>query len=109
MGVAVNGNPGSGGVSRGRADAELTWTKDPVAGDTSQFEAKSLKPAELLDLESSAVLGVGAASPPVEARPEGAGLIEVQASSGKTAWQRRLAPHHREAVQDFFKTPSGKQ
>ena len=99
---------GSGGIDHGRGDADMHWT-DPVQGDTSKFEAKVLKPAELLDLESSAVLGVGAAAPPIEPVAEGAGLVEVQASSGKTAWRRRLAPHHREAVQDFFKTPQGKQ
>ena len=75
---------------------------DESEGDTAALEAKVLKPAELLDLEASSVLGVGAAEPPVEPMAQGAGLIEVQASSGKSAWRRRLAPHHRGAVQGFF-------
>lgn len=86
----------------------MTWG-DATLGDTEELEAKSLTPAELLDLESSAILGVGAATPPVEPTAQASGLVEVQASSGKTAWRRRLAPHHRGAVQGFFGTTPAKQ
>ena len=97
--------PGSGGVSRGRADAEMTWGEE-VSGQTDKFEAKALAPAQNLDIEHSAVLGVGAGAPSVAPEAEGAGDAGVAGSTGKSAWRRRLAPHHREAVKSFF-TPAG--
>ena len=93
--------PGNGGISRGRADAELTWG-DPTPGRTEEFEAKELPPASVLDTESTAIVGIGAGAPKVEPVAGGAGSVEVQASTGRSAWKRRLAPHHREAVQEFF-------
>jgi hypothetical protein len=97
----AGGNPGIGGVSRGRADAEMTWGRES-AGDTERFEAKSLPSAQYPDSEHSAVLGIGAASPEVDPTAEGAGLANVTTSTGKAAWERRLAPHHRDAVKTFF-------
>lgn len=83
----------------------MTWG-DETKGRTDEFEAKALSPAQALDLEHSAVLGVGAARPEVDPVAEGAGDAAVQGSTGKAAWRRRLAPHHREAVKGFF-TPAG--
>lgn len=99
MGVAAI--PGRGGVSRGRGDAELNFS-DETAGRTDQFEAKQLPDAAVLDTEATAIVGVGTTTPKTEPRAEGAGLVETQSSTGKSAWKRRLAPHHREAVQGFF-------
>lgn len=99
MGVA--GIPGKGGPSRGRADAELTW-RDEVSGRTDSFDAEQLPDASVLDSESTGVVGVAATSPTVEPSAEGAGAVDVRASAGRSAWKRRLAPRHREAVQGFF-------
>ena len=49
------------------------------------------------------------AAPPDEAQAEGAGLVEVGASTGKSAWRRRLAPRHRQAVKSFFRPKSQKE
>lgn len=103
----LTGQPGQGGVSRGRGDAELTWGEESK-GRTDQFEAKALDPAQSLDLEHSALLGVGAGAPNVAPEAESAGGADVQGSTGKSAWRRRLAPHHRQAVKDFFTPPSAK-
>ena len=96
--------PGRGGVTRGRGDAEMIWGEE-TPGASERFEAKSLPSAQLFDPESSAVLAVGAAPPVVDPRAESAGLAEASVSAGKTAWRRRLAPSHREAVKAFFSGP----
>jgi len=99
--VGVVHRPGSGGVSRGRGDASLDYTS-ATEGATDPFEAKELPAAEYLDPEASAVVGVGAAEPTVAPSGGASGLVETGASTGKTAWKRRVAPRHREAVRGFF-------
>jgi hypothetical protein len=86
----------------------MTWGKE-TAGDTERFEAKALPGAQYQDAEHSAVLGVGAAAPTVDPVAEAGGLSAVDASTGKSAWKRRLAPHHREAVKTFFTRDAPKQ
>ncbi len=92
---------GQGGVSRGRGDAEMTWGTE-TQGDTDRFEAKALPDAQYRDADHSAVIGVGASAPTVDPVAEGAGNADVELSTGRAAWKRRLAPHHREAVKTFF-------
>jgi len=91
----------SGGVSRGRGDADMTWGTE-AQGDTSRFEAKALPDAQYRDADHSAVVGVGASTPEVAPVAESAGNADVELSTGRAAWKRRLAPHHREAVKTFF-------
>lgn len=105
-GADQDGQPGRGGVSRGRGDAELTWGEE-TPGRTDQFEARALDPARNLDLEHSMLLGIGAGAPDVAPQAESAGDGAIQASAGSSAWRRRLAPRHREAVKDFFAPASG--
>lgn len=105
--MAVEGQPGSGGVTRGRGDAELTWGEE-AQGRSDEFEAKALDPAHSLDAENSALVGVGAGAPTVEPTAEGAGSADVRGSAGKSAWRRRLAPHHRQAVKEFFAPAGGR-
>ena len=100
-GTESSGKPGQGGITRGRGDAEMTWGAE-AAGDTDRFEAKSLPDAQYRDPDHSAVVGVGASAPTVEPVAEAAGQADVATSTGRTAWKRRLAPHHREAVKTFF-------
>lgn len=101
----VGARPGTGGIDRGRADAALIWGEE-TAGRLDAFEVEALSPAEVLDLESSAILGVGAAAPEALPRGEGAGLAGATGSVGKAAWKRRLAPSHRDAVRSFFQPAS---
>ena len=90
----------------------MIWGEE-TPGRTDEFEAKALSSAERLDLENSQILGVGAAAPEVRPEAEGGGLVDTGDAQAKSAWRRRLAPQHREAVQQFFrpadarKTPSG--
>ena len=99
--MGVSGIPGSGGVSRGRADAALEYSGE-TPGRTEQFEPRALDPAQWLDPDSTAVVGVGASEPTVAPERGSAGLVEGAASAGRASWKRRVAPHHREAVQSFF-------
>jgi hypothetical protein len=98
--------PGRGGVSRGRADAELIWGEE-TAGRTDEFEAQMLEEARYADPENSRIVGVGSTAPEVEVQPEAAGSAEVGASTGSAAWRRRLSPHHRRAVGSFFARGEG--
>ena len=104
-GLAGGTIPGRGGVSRGRGDAALDYSGE-TPGRTDLFEPKELDPAQWLDPESTAIVGVGATGPTVAPEGQAAGLVEGEASAGKAAWKRGVAPHHREAVQSFF---GGKQ
>lgn len=106
--VVASGVPGQGGPMHGPGDADMSWGKE-AAGDTERFEAKTLPSAEYQDAEHSAVLGVGAAAPTIDPLAESGGLSAIDASTGKSAWRRRLAPHHREAVKTFFTREAPKQ
>ncbi len=101
-----DGLPGRGGISRGRADAELIWGEE-TPGREEDFEAQMLREARYSDPENSQIVGVGATAPEVEARPEAAGSADVGASTGSAAWRRRLSPHHRRAVGSFFARGEG--
>ena len=79
----------------------MTWG-DETPGRSEDFAAKALDPARVLDAESTGVLGLGSTSPTVDAQGESSGSASVQGSSGEGAWRRRLAPHHRDAVRQFF-------
>jgi hypothetical protein len=96
--------PGRGGVSRGRGDAEMTWGEE-AQGSSEDFAARALDPATMLDPESTAIVGLSANAPTVDAQGESAGGANVEGSGGQGVWRRRLAPHHRDAVQRFFSGP----
>ena len=102
----MDGLPGNGGISEGRADAELIWGEE-TPGRTEDFEAETLAEAKYEDPEQSQIIGVGAGAPEVEARGESGGAAGVAASSGSAAWRRRLSPHHRRAVGSFFARGEG--
>lgn len=92
---------GRGGVSRGRGDAEMTWGEE-TPGETDRFAAKTLPDARYADPENSGIIGLGAAAPPVDPQAEAAGSGAIEGSGGQSAWRRRLAPHHRDAVKTWF-------
>lgn len=93
MGGWGNG-PGPGGGHTG-----VLWGDESAPG---QFEAQLLPPSAFPDLEHSAKLGESIDVPEVAPTGEGAGLADVQGSTGEAAWRRRLSPRHRKAVQEFF-------
>ena len=107
MGVGGSAAEGAGvgGVTRGGSSTGLLWG-DESRGDLDQFESKLLPPGQALDVEHSATLGVQTDVPEVAPVAEGAGLIDVEGSTGKATWRRRLHPRHKDAVAEFFRAPT---
>ena len=101
--VAMCSQPGSGGVSRGRGDAMLTWT-DPSTRENASFKEQAVAPGRLPGLDQSRLQGLSAASPEVPAAAAGTSpgaLATEGAANGSTA-QAVILPRHREAVKRFF-------
>lgn len=103
MGTGIVMAPGSGGVQRGRGDADLSVgaAGDPFADQA--FEAKRLTPAEYASLEDSMLVGVGRVAPKASGSGgEAAGSASSATSQGVSTWKRRIEPRHRRAVSKFF-------
>jgi len=101
VGVIPVGVPGSGGVSRGRGDAEMIWGQESP-GRTDAFKPEQLPNGRFLDPAKSRQVGVSAASPEVDPTAEAAGTQPTAEAAARSAWRRRLAPAHRAAVKKFF-------
>ena len=95
------GIPGNGGINRGRGDAELIWGSESP-GQNDQFAPKQLPGARTFDPGSSTPMGVSSAAPTVEPVAEGGGSAPTAEAAARSAWRRRLAPSHRDAVKKFF-------
>ncbi len=98
--------PGRGGVSRGRADAAMTW-KDPSSPEGAKWRAQVLDPSSLAALHQSHLLGLTAADPsaPEPGAPAAGAGIDPGATSGGGAggaYTHTLLPRHRGAVQRYF-------
>lgn len=96
-----DGDPGRGGVNRGRADAELTWGKETAPFD--RFKATPLPPGAPRSPDDWAPVvelpGAPQASPELSAS---AGAREYAETAGQSAWRRALAPRHQSAVKKYF-------
>jgi hypothetical protein len=101
-GEAVAGSiPGQGGVTRGRADAELTWGKETLP--TDRFKAQALPPGAVRSADDWAPVALLPGAP--ETSPERSGRAVARAyadESGQAAWRRTLAPRHHSAVRKYF-------
>jgi len=95
-------------VTRGRGDAALQYGEEsPELAES--LAPKALPPGAFLDLEHSAIAGVGKAAPQANPQNEAAGASSTSAADGRTAWKRRLKPRHREAVKAFFEPADAKK
>lgn len=101
--VALCAKPGSGGVSRGRGDAMLTWT-DASTLENASFKEQTLRPGRLPRLEQSRLEGVSAATPevPETAASVAPGALGAEGASCGVTPQAVLLPRHRETVKRFF-------
>jgi len=79
----------------------MTWGEESP-GRSEEFAPEALSQAEYADAQRSGLMGLAQGAPEVLPEEESAGLVEVEASSGGSAWRRRLAPSHRRAVRTFF-------
>jgi hypothetical protein len=97
-----DGEPGRGGVNRGRADAALTWGKETLPHD--RFKAAALPPGAPRSPDDWAPVaelpGAPKESPGSNAQLSPA--RQYAADAGQTAWRRTLAPRHQSAVKKYF-------
>jgi len=97
------GNPGRGGISRGRGDAAMTWTEGSSEED-AKFKEQVLPAASLAALKESMTIGVTVEAPTVEdgaASLSGDVLGQAEAGGGE-AFRRTILPRHKGAVKRYF-------
>ncbi|MGE3316674.1 MAG: hypothetical protein AB7O26_16275 [Planctomycetaceae bacterium] len=104
-----SGLPGRGGVTRGRADAELNFGEESDDANT-KFKELALPPGFLDDPQND-IKAVTMAPPevnPAESAPRAA-LRPDDPATGKETWNRPLRPRHRAVVRNYFGSgaPSG--
>lgn len=94
-------SPGRGGVTRGRADAELTWGKESAPFD--KFKERPLPPGAPRSPDDWApVVELPGAPDSAATVSTAAAARNYGASAGQSAWRRTLAPRHRSAVKNYF-------
>jgi len=101
-GQCAGGAAGSGGISRGRGDADLTW------GDKSTLEntkfKESVLPPGMLDKPRDEVVGITIAAPETDvagSAPRSAARAAT-AASGDETWKGTVRPRHRSVVKRYF-------
>jgi hypothetical protein len=96
-----DGDPGSGGINRGRGDADLTWGKESAMSD--RFKSVPLPPGSYRSPDDWTPLAVlpGAPKESPEARLASSG-IQYAGVTGQAAVRRTLAPRHYSAVKKYF-------
>lgn len=100
--VDGDGVPGEGGVTRGRADAELTWGKEP---DENGFKFKEVVlPERDVDEPGEVVVKIERAAPVVDPAASAPRSVarNIDAAAGVSTWNRKLSPRHRNIVQKYF-------
>jgi hypothetical protein len=95
-------NPGRGGVSRGRADAEMTWT-DGADEKNAKFKEELLPPSAVVGLDESELVGLSTAAPTADKTAIAAhGSLNKSATGGGSAYTQSLLPRHKGAVKRYF-------
>lgn len=92
---------GRGGVSRGRADAALTWTEG-TSEKNARFKEKELPPAAVADLKDSRLIGLSASEPAVKLSLAAHGALNEAARGGGSANTAAILPRHKGAVKRYF-------
>lgn len=101
-GQCAGGNPGSGGISRGRGDASLTWGDESTLENTKFKE--SVLPPGMLDKPRDEVVGITIAAPETDvadSAPRSAARAAT-AASGDETWKGTVRPRHRSVVKRYF-------
>jgi hypothetical protein len=93
--------PGRGGVTRGRADAEMTWGKESQPAD--RFKPQALPPGFVRGPDDWAPIVSMPGAPTVAPDTNGPAAARVyRDEAGQAAWRRTLAPRHQSAVKKYF-------
>src|SRR5262245_8254197 len=96
-----DGTPGRGGVTRGRADADLTWGKETSPLD--RFKSQTLPPGAARSPDDWApVVELPGAPRESPSASKSAAARQYSAVAGQSAWRRSLAPRHQSAVKKYF-------
>ena len=99
--VAAGNIPGQGGVTRGRADAELTWGNETLP--TDRFKAQALPPGSVRSADDWAPVALLPGAPETAPQRSDPAVARAYADeSGQAAWRRTLAPRHHTAVRKYF-------
>lgn len=101
-GQCAAGAAGSGGISRGRGDADLTWGDESTLENTKFKE--SVLPPGMLDKPRDEVVGITIAAPEtdVAASAPRSAARAATAASGDETWKGTVRPRHRSVVKRYF-------
>jgi hypothetical protein len=101
-GNCKSGIPGSGGINRGRGDADLTWGDESTLENTKFKE--SVLPPGMLDKPRDEVIGLTSAAPEtdVAASAPRSAARAATAASGDETWKGTVRPRHRSVVKRYF-------
>ncbi len=101
--IICAGLPGRGGVTRGRGDAPITWSKGTNKENVS-FKEKVLPPGAVDSLKESRLAGISASAPKADSTSEGSagGALGAAAAGGGEARQQTILPQHQKPVQKYF-------
>jgi hypothetical protein len=96
-----DGDPGSGGINRGRADADLTWGDESLPFD--RFKSVPLPPGSVRSPNDWTPVAALPGAPQEAPEPSAASSgLQFSATAGQAAWRRTLAPRHYSAVKHYF-------
>jgi len=96
-----DGDPGSGGINRGRGDADLTWGKESAL--TDRFKSVPLPPGSYRSPDDWTPLAVLPGAPKESPEPSLASSgVQFAGITGPAAVRRTLAPRHYSAVKKYF-------
>ena len=100
-GAAAGNRPGRGGVTRGRADAELTYGQESLPAE--RFKAQALPPGYVRSPDDWAPVVNMPGAPIVSPEASGSAAARAYAEdAGQAAFRRTLAPRHQSAVKKYF-------
>ncbi len=99
----AGGLPGRGGVSRGRADAAMTWQKE-VQKKNAAFKEKVLPPAAVASFKKSRWVGLSAGDPTAKKQSGGStgGALESAQAGGGESHSQIILPEHEKTVERYF-------
>jgi hypothetical protein len=101
QGPEGDGDPGNGGLNRGRGDANLTWGDESLPFD--RFKSVALPPGSVRSPDDWSPVAVlpGAPKESPERSLSSTG-VQFSGTAGQSAWRRTLAPRHYSAVKRYF-------
>lgn len=96
-----DGEPGRGGINRGRGDADLTWGDESIPFD--KFKSVALPQGSVRSPDDWAPVATLPGAPKESPELSGPSTgMQFGGTSGQAAWRRTLAPRHYSAVKKYF-------